>query len=86
MNALANSQDEEPGKFLKKGYPEGKPLIRFARCTGQEKGAEREAGFAPRNRAGSQVQASKGPQPPLHFSDRSQQRRAGEGSALEDVR
>jgi len=43
MNALANSQDEELGKFLKKGYPEGQPPVRFARYTGQEKGPEREA-------------------------------------------
>ena len=39
MNALANSQDEELRKFLEKGYPEGKPPVRFARYTGQEKGA-----------------------------------------------
>src|SRR5271170_207608 len=38
MNALANSQDEELGKFLKKGYPEGQSRVRFARYTGQEKG------------------------------------------------
>ncbi len=43
MNALANSQDEELGKFLKQGYPEGKSPLRFARYTGQEKGLEREA-------------------------------------------
>jgi ATP-dependent helicase YprA (DUF1998 family)/very-short-patch-repair endonuclease len=43
MNALANSQCEELGKFLEKGYPEGKPPVRFARFTGQEKGPEREA-------------------------------------------
>ena len=43
MNALANSQDEELGKFLEKGYPEGKPPVRFSRYTGQEKGEEREA-------------------------------------------
>jgi ATP-dependent helicase YprA (DUF1998 family)/very-short-patch-repair endonuclease len=43
MNALANSQDEELGKFLKKGYPEGNPPVRFALYTGQEKGVEREA-------------------------------------------
>ncbi len=43
MNALANSQDEELRKFLEKGYPAGKPPVRFARYTGQEKGAEREA-------------------------------------------
>ena len=43
MNALANSQDEELGKFLKMGYPEGKSPVRFARYTGQEKGPEREA-------------------------------------------
>lgn len=42
MNALANSQAEELKKFLEKGYPEGKPPVRFARYTGQEKGAERE--------------------------------------------
>lgn len=43
MNALANSQDEELGKFLRPGYPEGNPPVRFARYTGQEKGLEREA-------------------------------------------
>lgn len=43
MNALANSQDEELKKFLEKGYPEGKPPVRFARYTGQEKGEAREA-------------------------------------------
>jgi len=42
MNALANSQTEELKKFLEKGYPEGKPLVSFARYTGQERGAERE--------------------------------------------
>ena len=39
MNALANSQYEELGK----GYAEGRAPVRFARCTGQERGAEREA-------------------------------------------
>ena len=43
MNALANSQDEELGKFLKMGYPEGRPPVTFARYTGQEKGEKREA-------------------------------------------
>jgi len=43
MNALANSQDEELKKFLEKGYPEGRPPVRFARYTGQEKGEIREA-------------------------------------------
>jgi len=43
MNALANSQDEELAKFLKEGYPEGQPPVRFARYTGQEKGDVREA-------------------------------------------
>ncbi len=42
MNALANSQAEELGKFLYKGYGEGKSPVRFARFTGQEKGDERE--------------------------------------------
>ena len=43
MNALANSQDEELGKFLCKGYPEGHAPVRFARYTGQERGTVREA-------------------------------------------
>ena len=43
MNALANSQDEELGKFLCKGYPEGRAPVRFARYTGQERGTVREA-------------------------------------------
>ncbi len=43
MNALANSQNEELGKFLEKGYPEGRPPVRFARYTGQEKIPDREA-------------------------------------------
>ena len=42
MNALANSQEEELGKFLHRGYPEGKPPVRFALYTGQEKGEKRE--------------------------------------------
>jgi ATP-dependent helicase YprA (DUF1998 family) len=43
MNALANSQDEELGKFVYKGYCEGKSPVRFARYTGQEKGEKRDA-------------------------------------------
>jgi len=43
MNALANSQDEELGKFVDKGYAEGGSPVRFARYTGQERGAAREA-------------------------------------------
>lgn len=43
MNALANSQTEELGKFLVKGYPEGQSPVHFARYTGQERGDEREA-------------------------------------------
>ena len=42
MNALANSQDEELSKFLKRGYPEGESPVCFARYTGQEKGPIRE--------------------------------------------
>ena len=38
MNALANSQDEELGKFINRGYPKGERLVRFARYTGQERG------------------------------------------------
>jgi hypothetical protein len=36
MNALANSQREELGKFLTFGYGEGNELVTFARYTGQE--------------------------------------------------
>src|SRR5262245_56413983 len=43
MNALANSQAEELGKFLGKGDLGGRPSVRFARYTGQEKIAEKEA-------------------------------------------
>ena len=43
MNALANSQDEELGKFVDKGYPDGQSPVRFARYTGQERGSAREA-------------------------------------------
>ena len=43
MNALANSQDEELGKFVDKGYAEGRSPVRFARYTGQERGPDREA-------------------------------------------
>ena len=42
MNALANSQHEELGKFIDRGGPEGRPPVRFARYTGQEKGEARE--------------------------------------------
>jgi ATP-dependent helicase YprA (DUF1998 family) len=43
MNALANSQDEELRKFLERGYPEGGSPVTFARYTGQERDADREA-------------------------------------------
>ena len=43
MNALANSQTEELGKFIDKGYPEGESLVRFARYTGQERDEARDA-------------------------------------------
>jgi ATP-dependent helicase YprA (DUF1998 family)/very-short-patch-repair endonuclease len=43
MNALANSQDEELKKFLDKRDLGGIPSVRFARYTGQEKSAEKEA-------------------------------------------
>ncbi|GIW08694.1 MAG: RNA helicase [Dehalococcoidia bacterium] len=42
MNALANSQLEELGKFLEAGYPAGQSPVRFARYTGQESDAERQ--------------------------------------------
>ena len=41
MNALANSQVEELGKFLRRGYAEGKSLVTYARYTGQEGDTER---------------------------------------------
>ena len=43
MNALANSQNEELGKFIDRGCPQGQSLVRFARYTGQERGETREA-------------------------------------------
>ncbi len=43
MNALANSQFGELKKFLHYGYPEGRPPVRFAQYTGQEKDEQRKA-------------------------------------------
>lgn len=43
MNALANSQYGELEKFLKFGYPDGQGPVTFARYTGQESDAERQA-------------------------------------------
>ena len=42
MNALANSQHEELGKFIDRGHPESRSLVRFARYTGQERREARE--------------------------------------------
>lgn len=42
MNALANSQLGEMEKFLGPGFPPGKPPVRFARYTGQEKEEARD--------------------------------------------
>lgn len=42
MNALANSQEEELGKFLKAGYPDGRGPVTFAKYTGQESDEERQ--------------------------------------------
>ena len=42
MNALANSQENELAKFLKLGYPQGKPPVTFRRYTGQESEEQRE--------------------------------------------
>jgi ATP-dependent helicase YprA (DUF1998 family)/very-short-patch-repair endonuclease len=42
MNALANSQMGELGKFLCRGYPEGHPPVTFRRYTGQESEEERK--------------------------------------------
>ncbi len=42
MNALANSQFGELGKFLNDGYPDGKGPVTFARYTGQESDEERQ--------------------------------------------
>jgi ATP-dependent helicase YprA (DUF1998 family) len=42
MNALANSQLGELGKFLEYGFPAGHPPVTFARYTGQESDEERE--------------------------------------------
>jgi ATP-dependent helicase YprA (DUF1998 family) len=43
MNALANSQRNELGKFLKAGFPGGQGPVTFERYTGQENDEEREA-------------------------------------------
>jgi ATP-dependent helicase YprA (DUF1998 family) len=43
MNALANSQLGELSKFLCDGYPDGRGPVRFARYTGQDEDAERQA-------------------------------------------
>ncbi|WP_262402421.1 DEAD/DEAH box helicase [Actinomadura sp. CNU-125] len=43
MNALANSQLEELGKFLRNGYGEGSEPVTFARYTGQEDETRRRA-------------------------------------------
>ena len=42
MNALANSQVKELGKFLELGYPEGHPPVTFARYTGQDSDERRQ--------------------------------------------
>ena len=42
MNALANSQHEELGKFINAAYPQGQAPVRFARYTGQEGREARE--------------------------------------------
>lgn len=41
MNALANSQKHELEKFLRWGFADGQPLVRFDRYTGQEDQEER---------------------------------------------
>lgn len=43
MNALANSQFGELEKFIQFGYPHGAEPLRYARYTGQENDAQREA-------------------------------------------
>lgn len=42
MNALANSQHGELGKFLKHGYPSGQGPLTFERYTGQESDEEKQ--------------------------------------------
>jgi ATP-dependent helicase YprA (DUF1998 family)/very-short-patch-repair endonuclease len=42
MNALANSQQEELEKFLKRGFGDDKPLVSYRRYTGQEKEEARD--------------------------------------------
>lgn len=43
LNALANSQEKELQKFINEGYPDGSAPVTFARYTGQESEAEKEA-------------------------------------------
>ncbi|MQT05523.1 DEAD/DEAH box helicase, partial [Streptomyces jumonjinensis] len=42
MNALANSQVNELGKYLRDGYGEGREPVTFARYTGQENASDRK--------------------------------------------
>jgi hypothetical protein len=42
MNALANSQEGELEKFLRRGYPNGKGPVTFARYTGQETDGQKQ--------------------------------------------
>jgi ATP-dependent helicase YprA (DUF1998 family) len=46
MNALGNRQFGELKKFVHCGYPEGRPPVRFAQHTGQEKDQQRKATIA----------------------------------------
>jgi ATP-dependent helicase YprA (DUF1998 family) len=43
MNALANSQEGEPERFLRYGYPDGRTPLTFAKNTGQEADETRQA-------------------------------------------
>lgn len=43
LNALANSQQQELEKFINRGYPDGRGPVTFAKYTGQETSAEKEA-------------------------------------------
>ncbi|PZG54412.1 DEAD/DEAH box helicase [Spongiactinospora gelatinilytica] len=43
MNALANSQVHELGKFLQEGYPPGHEPVTFNRYTGQDRGQDRRS-------------------------------------------
>ena len=84
MNALANSQAEELKKFLEKGYGAGQSPVRFARYTGQEKGAR--ARGDPEQSAGRPAHELHDAGAAAHATRGSRARQSGTGAAVPGVR